>query len=93
MFDVWFQVHITQGDHDGKGVIITWVTLYDRQPNLVTYWEANTTTKQMVQAKITNYKYYTYESGFIHHATIHGLKVSIWGFAVLLFFWLISLKF
>ncbi|KAL5819221.1 hypothetical protein ACOSQ4_023063 [Xanthoceras sorbifolium] len=68
------QVHITQGDHDGRSMIISWVTPFDKEPNFVTYWEANSKKKHKTRARITSYKYYNYDSGYIHHATIQGLK-------------------
>ncbi|KAL2251016.1 UNVERIFIED_CONTAM: Purple acid phosphatase 2 [Sesamum indicum] len=70
------QVHITQGDHEGKSMIISWVTPLHPTPNEVVYWEAkgNCSDKQQVQAKTTSYRYYNYTSGHIHHATIKRLK-------------------
>lgn len=70
------QVHITQGDHVGKSVIISWVTPLELHPNLVKYWEANSLIKHKAQSRLTKYKYYNYTSGYIHHAIIKGLKVS-----------------
>ncbi|KAL0338873.1 UNVERIFIED_CONTAM: Purple acid phosphatase 6 [Sesamum angustifolium] len=34
------QVHITQGDHEGRSMIVSWVTPLHRSPNVVRYWEA-----------------------------------------------------
>ncbi|GMP31847.1 hypothetical protein CsSME_00005897 [Camellia sinensis var. sinensis] len=77
------QVHITQGDHEGRGMIISWVTPVERYPNVVTYWEADTEHehnkhkhyhKQKTHSTITTYRYYDYSSGYIHHATIKHLK-------------------
>ncbi|KAF5958259.1 hypothetical protein HYC85_005484 [Camellia sinensis] len=77
------QVHITQGDHEGSGMIISWVTPFERYPNVVTYWEADAEYehnkhkhyhKHKTHSTITTYRYYDYSSGYIHHATIKHLK-------------------
>ncbi|KAJ0040067.1 hypothetical protein Pint_28365 [Pistacia integerrima] len=72
------QVHITQGDHSGRSVIISWVTPLEQYPNLVKYWEAKCPIKHKfkAQSRPTIYKYYNYISGYIHHATINGLKYN-----------------
>ena len=71
------QVHITQGDRDGRGVIISWVTPLSPKPKVVRYWAADCDEKHAdeLKARTTTYKYYNYTSGFIHHATIKKLKV------------------
>ncbi|XP_065637869.1 purple acid phosphatase 5 [Quercus suber] len=72
------QVHITQGDYDGRGVIISWVTPVMKHPNVVSYWAAGAEGKRKhkhtVHSVTTTYKYYNYNSGYIHHATIKGLE-------------------
>ncbi|XP_002534135.2 purple acid phosphatase 5 [Ricinus communis] len=70
------QVHITQGDHIGRSVIISWVTPLDRFPNTVTYWaaEGKHKHKHKAHAVTTFYRYYNYTSGYIHHATIKRLQ-------------------
>ena len=78
------KVHITQGDYDGRGVIISWVTPAKKHPDVVSYWAAGAEGKHKhkhkhtVHSAITTYKYYNYNSGYIHHATIKGLEVSDW---------------
>ena len=78
------KVHITQGDYDGRGVIISWVTPVIKHPDVVSYWAAGAEGKHKhkhkhtVHSAITAYKYYNYNSGYIHHATIKGLEVSDW---------------
>ncbi|CAI9114722.1 OLC1v1015507C2 [Oldenlandia corymbosa var. corymbosa] len=68
------QVHITQGDHEGRGVIISWVTP-KKHPGVVTYWEAgHEQKKHKTSSKTTHYKFYNYTSGYIHHTLIKGLK-------------------
>ncbi|CAD5324989.1 unnamed protein product [Arabidopsis thaliana] len=66
------QVHITQGDHDGRGMIISWVTpLKEDGSNVVTYWIANSdgSDNKNAIATITSYRYYDYTSGYLHYAT------------------------
>ncbi|KAJ9147019.1 hypothetical protein P3X46_029225 [Hevea brasiliensis] len=72
------QVHITQGDHIGRSVIISWLTPMDRFPNTVTYWPAGRqhNHKHKARAVTTYYRYYNYTSGYIHHATIKKLKYN-----------------
>jgi len=71
------QVHITQGDRGGCGVIISWVTPLQPYPNIVRYWKANDPGKTVHEtySRITSYRYYNYTSGYIHHATIKKLEV------------------
>uniref|UniRef100_A0A3Q7I8I3 Purple acid phosphatase n=1 Tax=Solanum lycopersicum TaxID=4081 RepID=A0A3Q7I8I3_SOLLC len=74
-------VHITQGDHIGRSVIVSWVTPLESQSNYVTFWEEGANTKHhhhkhKAHAKTTSYKYYNYTSGYIHHATIKRLKMQ-----------------
>ncbi|KAL2892950.1 Purple acid phosphatase 25 [Bienertia sinuspersici] len=70
------QVHITQGDCGGRGVIISWVTPYKNDyASIVRYWKA-CDPKHVFKARsrVYTYSYYNYTSGFIHHATIHKLE-------------------
>ncbi|CAH8314902.1 unnamed protein product [Eruca vesicaria subsp. sativa] len=72
------QVHITQGDRDGRGMIISWVTpLNLAGSDVVTYWIAsndNDVKKLKKKASTSSYKFYDYASGFLHHATIKHLE-------------------
>ncbi|KDP32671.1 hypothetical protein JCGZ_13669 [Jatropha curcas] len=78
------QVHITQGDHIGRSVIISWVTPVDKYPNTVTYWPAGKKHshshshrhRHKASAETTYYRYYNYNSGYIHHATIKRLQYN-----------------
>lgn len=73
------QVHITQGDYEGKSVIVSWVTPKKTGSNLVLYGKANDKHKLIsALAKVTTYKYYNYTSGFIHHCTLNDLEVYIY---------------
>ncbi|XP_010678957.2 purple acid phosphatase 6 isoform X1 [Beta vulgaris subsp. vulgaris] len=69
------QVHITQGDRGGRGVIISWVTPDERHPDVVRYWSANDPSDvKTSHSQISTYRYYNYSSGYIHHATIRKLE-------------------
>ncbi|KAM0072893.1 putative Acid phosphatase [Helianthus debilis subsp. tardiflorus] len=71
------QVHITQGDHVGKAVIVSWVTVNEPGSSTVLYWPQDGTQKDQATGQITTYKYYNYTSGYIHHCTLHNLEVNI----------------
>ncbi|KAH7678036.1 Acid phosphatase protein [Dioscorea alata] len=70
------QVHITQGDYEGKSVIVSWVTAKKTGSNLVLYGKANDKHKLSALAKVTTYKFYNYTSGFIHHCTLNDLEYN-----------------
>ncbi|KAI4389948.1 hypothetical protein MLD38_002112 [Melastoma candidum] len=68
------QVHITQGDYVGKGVIISWITADEPGSNTVLYWAEHSTTKSQAEGIMTRYTYINYTSGYIHHCTIVDLE-------------------
>uniref|UniRef100_A0A1D1YYE7 Purple acid phosphatase n=1 Tax=Anthurium amnicola TaxID=1678845 RepID=A0A1D1YYE7_9ARAE len=68
------QVHITQGDYDGRAVIISWVTFEEPGSNDVLYSKMEHQYDYSAEAKITNYTFYNYKSGFIHHCVVDGLE-------------------
>ncbi|KVI01696.1 purple acid phosphatase 2-like [Cynara cardunculus var. scolymus] len=68
------QVHITQGAHVGRSVIVSWVTQNEPGSETVVYWAESSHRKHNATAMVTTYKYYNYTSGFIHHCTIKHLK-------------------
>lgn len=68
------QVHITQGDHDGRAVIVSWVTMEEQGSNKVMYWKESSKEKKSAHGKTSKYKYYDYTSGYIHHCTIKHLE-------------------
>ncbi|KAM0953568.1 putative Acid phosphatase [Dioscorea sansibarensis] len=70
------QVHITQGDYEGKSVLVSWVTPKKTGSNLVHYGKAKDKHKFSALAKVTTYKYYNYTSGFIHHCTLNDLEYN-----------------
>jgi short subunit fatty acids transporter len=70
------KVHITQGDHVGKAVIVSWVTMDEPGSSTVNYWSENNKEKKQAQGKVVTYKFFNYISGFIHHTTIRKLKVT-----------------
>lgn len=68
------QVHITQGDHVGKAMIVSWVTMDEPGSNTVYYWSQNSKKKMKAKGMLTTYSFYNYTSGFIHHCNITHLK-------------------
>ncbi|XP_043696272.1 purple acid phosphatase-like isoform X1 [Telopea speciosissima] len=68
------QVHITQGDFVGQGVIVSWVTQDEPGSNTVLYWTESSGEKYSAEGIYLTYKYYNYSSGFIHHCTITNLE-------------------
>ncbi|XP_019169259.1 PREDICTED: purple acid phosphatase 2-like [Ipomoea nil] len=68
------QVHITQGDHVGKAVIVSWVTMDEPGSSAVSYWSENINYKLEATGKVSTYKFYNYTSGYIHHCTIRNLE-------------------
>lgn len=70
------QVHITQGDYDGKAVIISWVTPDEPGYSLVHYSAVEGKYEFVAQGTYSNYTFYKYKSGFIHHCLVSGLEVT-----------------
>ncbi|KAK4835967.1 hypothetical protein QYF36_016918 [Acer negundo] len=70
------QVHITQGDHVGEAVIVSWVTVDEPGSNTVLYWSKNSNKKKKAEGKFNTYKFYNYTSGYIHHCTIRNLEFN-----------------
>ncbi|KAG5613390.1 hypothetical protein H5410_024671 [Solanum commersonii] len=68
------QVYITQGDHEGNGVIVSWTTTDEPGSNAVLYWVENSNVKSFAVGFVVSYKYYNYTSGYIHHCTIKDLE-------------------
>ena len=68
-------MHITQGDYDGKAVIISWVTTDEIGPSKVQYGTSESKFQATAEGTFTNYTFYEYKSGFIHHCLIEGLEV------------------
>lgn len=68
-------MHITQGDHVGKGVIISWVTPDEPGSSTVIYWAEGSEFNWQAHGFFLTYKYFNYTSGYIHHCTIHNLEV------------------
>lgn len=69
------QVHITQGDYDGKAVIISWVTPDEPDPSRVQYGKSEKKYDFTAEGTVKNYTFYKYQSGYIHQCLIDGLEV------------------
>ncbi|CAA3002572.1 bifunctional purple acid phosphatase 26-like [Olea europaea subsp. europaea] len=68
------QVHITQGDYDGKAVIISWVTPDKPGSNQVRYGLSDGKYDFTAEGTVQNYTFYNYKSGYIHQCLIGGLE-------------------
>ncbi|KAM1201310.1 hypothetical protein FF1_017592 [Malus domestica] len=68
------QVHITQGDYDGKAVIISWVTANEPGDSKVQYGTSEKKYEFSAKGVVTNYTFYQYKSGYIHHCLVEGLE-------------------
>ncbi|KAI4298296.1 hypothetical protein L6164_031873 [Bauhinia variegata] len=69
------QVHITQGDLEGKAVIVSWVTEDEPGSSKVRYWSEKS-KKKVAEGKVVTYKYFNYTSGFIHHCIVGNLEYN-----------------
>ncbi|XP_050212903.1 bifunctional purple acid phosphatase 26-like [Mercurialis annua] len=68
------QVHITQGDYDGKGVIVSWVTPDEPGSNKVQYGVSEKDYDFTAQGTVKNYSFYQYKSGYIHQCLLRDLE-------------------
>ncbi|KAK9078815.1 hypothetical protein SSX86_002873 [Deinandra increscens subsp. villosa] len=69
------QVHITQGDYDGKAITVIWLTPSEPGPNHVKYGTSENKYDFTAQgSKVKNYTFYNYKSGFIHTCLLKDLK-------------------
>lgn len=70
-----WKVHITQGDHVGEAVIVSWITPSKPGKSVVYYGNSKGDYSHKAKGKYTWYTYYNYTSGYIHHVTIRNLQV------------------
>lgn len=68
------QVHITQGDYDGKAVIISWVTSDEPGSSEVQYGTTTGKYDHSAEGKSSSYSFYKYKSGYIRHCLLDGLE-------------------
>nr|XP_043624591.1 bifunctional purple acid phosphatase 26-like [Erigeron canadensis] len=69
------QVHITQGDYDGKAVIIMWVTPAEPGPNQVKYGTSKKKYDFIAKGSpVKNYTLYNYTSGYMHKCLVENLE-------------------
>ncbi|KAL9660648.1 hypothetical protein QQ045_025465 [Rhodiola kirilowii] len=68
------QVRITQGDYEGKAVLISWVTADEPGRSIVHYGSTKKSYDRTAQGNMRNYTFYQYESGYIHHCLVDGLE-------------------
>lgn len=70
-------MHITQGDYDGKAVIISWVTPDEPDSSRVQYGTSDNNFQVSAEGTVSNYTFYKYKSGYIHHCLVEGLEVFV----------------
>lgn len=74
------QVHITQGDYDGKAVIVSWVTPDEPGLNEVEYVRSTAEEGEehfvTIDCTVANYSFYEYNSGYIHHCLLQYLEYN-----------------
>lgn len=68
------QVHITQGDYEGRAVIVSWITPSEVGSKTVHYGLEKGDYMYSAKGTVTQYTFYNYTSGFIHHCKIENLK-------------------
>lgn len=68
-------MHITQGDYEGKSVIVSWVTPDKPGSSEVRYGLSKGKYDFTAKGSFTNYTFYTYKSGYIHKCFLNGLQV------------------
>ncbi|KAL0334008.1 UNVERIFIED_CONTAM: Bifunctional purple acid phosphatase 26, partial [Sesamum angustifolium] len=72
------QVHITQGDYDGRAVIISWVTANEPGSNRVRVGLSEGKYDVVAEGTVHNYTFYNYKSGYIHQCLVDDLQVQIY---------------
>ncbi|XP_030510564.1 bifunctional purple acid phosphatase 26 isoform X1 [Cannabis sativa] len=70
------QVHITQGDYDGRSVIISWVSPDEPGSSKVHYGKSENNYEFTAEGTVNNYTFYKYKSGYIHHCLVDNLEYS-----------------
>ncbi|KAG6431551.1 hypothetical protein SASPL_109630 [Salvia splendens] len=68
------QVHITQGDYDGKAVIVSWITADEPGSNKVQYGLSDGKYHFTAEGIMQKYTFYNYTSGYIHHCLLDDLQ-------------------
>ena len=64
-------------NYDGNAVIISWVTADETGSSKVQYGTSEKKYEFTAEGKMTNYTFYKYNSGYIHHVLVDGLEVII----------------
>ncbi|XP_078436279.1 purple acid phosphatase 2-like [Wolffia australiana] len=70
------QVHITQGDYDGKEIIVSWVTPTEPGSSVVLYGQSPDKLTSRSIGIVLRYTFYNYTSGFIHHCLLQNLQYN-----------------
>lgn len=73
-------MRITQGDYEGKAVLVSWVTADEPGKSIVQYGTSEKSYDRTAEGSVRNYTFYKYQSGYIHHCLVDGLEVHIESF-------------
>lgn len=68
-------MHITQGDYEGRAVIVSWVTPDEPGSSHVQYGTSEKDFQTSAKGTVSNYTLGEYKSGYIHHCLVEGLEV------------------
>uniref|UniRef100_A0A7N0UKU0 Purple acid phosphatase n=1 Tax=Kalanchoe fedtschenkoi TaxID=63787 RepID=A0A7N0UKU0_KALFE len=68
------QVRITQGDYEGKAVLVSWVTADEPGRSVVRYGTSEKSYDRTAEGSVGNFTFYQYQSGYIHHCLLDGLE-------------------
>ncbi|KAM6599991.1 hypothetical protein CsatA_019600 [Cannabis sativa] len=72
----YLKLHITQGDHVGEGVIVSWITPNEPGSSTLLYWSEKSHLNYSAQGVFITYSYFNYTSGYLHHCTIDDLELD-----------------
>ncbi|KMZ73685.1 Purple acid phosphatase [Zostera marina] len=71
------QVHITQGDDVGEGVIVMWITQDEPGSSTVLYGTMeDDLDRRSTDGSFRTYRFFNYTSGYIHHCHLRNLKYN-----------------
>ncbi|KAJ7552022.1 hypothetical protein O6H91_06G038900 [Diphasiastrum complanatum] len=67
------QVHITQGDYEGRAIVVSWITPSPSRSKVV-YGITIGKYDHEATGSVTRYTFFNYTSGYIHHTTLNDLE-------------------
>lgn len=70
------QIHLTQGDYEGKAVFVSWITPSAPDVSEVYYGTEKGNYTYTATGVMTTYRFFNYSSGFIHHVVLANLQFN-----------------